>query len=156
MEDGVITFPVKNSLMFRQGTDFYNANSEGRFSLSLPGNDMPVDYTVKSLSTSRFCPEDDGCYHVEFSGDSRIAGVKWIKDKEYPEGDAAVNALIGRLKNEGQVVPINSGIKVDISDATGPEYFIFFAPVDDEGNLADEQPYYMAFWVPDTDTEGRQ
>ena len=154
MEDGVITFPVKNSLMFRQGTDFYNANSEGRVSLSLPGNDMPVDYTVKSLSTSRFCPEDDGCYHVEFSGDSRIAGVKWIKDKEYPEGDAAVNALIGRLKNEGQVVPINSGIKVDISDATGPEYFIFFAPVDDEGNLADEQPYYMAFWVPDTDTEG--
>lgn len=91
-------------------------------------------------------------YHVIFSGDARVPGVKYLCSATYPETEEEVEATIAKLNAEGTVVPMNSEIAVDITDATGREYFIFYVSVDENGNLAEEIPYYLAFWVPDTNT----
>lgn len=152
LADGVITFDQKNAVMMHQGSDYYNANGSGKFSLTLPGGEKPVDYTLTVATTTKFCPDRDGLYHLTVSGDARIPGVKYICSATYPETDEDVDATIARLNAEGTVVPVNSEITVDVEGATGSEYFIFYVAVDGEGNLAEELPYYLAFWVPDTNT----
>lgn len=154
LADGVISFPVKYSLMLHQGDDYYNCDSDGRFSLSLPGTEAPIDYSLQIAMGSKFCPGDEGKYHFTFKGDSRIPGVKYIGASEYPETQAAIDACVEKLRTEGTVVPVDTEASISIADATGPEYFMFYCAVDADGNLAEELPYYVAVWVPDTDTEG--
>lgn len=152
--DGVITFQGRSSLMLHQGNDYYNGVNTDKVTITLPEFESPIDYAVSTICTTKFCPEADGKYHVTFKGDSRMAGVKYITSPEYPEGTAAINALLENLKANGQTVPFDTDCGIDISDATGEEYFIFFYAVDEAGIPGDDEPYYLAFWVPDTDTEG--
>lgn len=155
MADGTIIFDEKNDFMLFQDGVYYNANSEGKFSLTLPGGSgAPIDYTLKTNFDTKFCPSEDGKYYVTFSGDDRIPGVKYIGSSTYPETEAEIDYVVSNLKNNGQIVAINEKTGIDISSATGSEYFIFFCAVDADGNLADEIPYYAAMWVPDTDTDG--
>lgn len=154
LSEGVITFDQKNSLMLLQDGAYYNCNRDGKFCLVLPGEETAIDYTLKAELGSLFCPADDGKYHITFHGDERIPGVKYIGSPIYPGSDEEIDAMILRLVEEGQVVPVNTEVAIDISDATGEEYFAFFCAVDAEGNLAEDLPYYTAFWVPDTNTDG--
>ena len=152
--EGVISFEQKSAVMLLQDGSYWNCNGDGKFSLALPGEETAIDYTLKAQLGSLFCPATDGKYHITFHGDARIPGVKYIGSPAYPESDEEIDATIQRLVTEGQVVAVNTEVTIDISDATGDEYFAFFCAVDADGNLAEDLPYYAAFRVPDTDTEG--
>lgn len=153
--DGIITFTGKQSLMLHQGDDYYNGIGNDKVTITLPEFEQPIDYEVQCYLTSKFCPSAvDGKYHVTFAGDNRLAGVKYLTAPEYPEGEAAINALIDKLEAEGTTVSYGTDVAIDITDATGPEYFIFFHPVDENGGIGEGDISYLAFWVPDTDTEG--
>lgn len=154
MADGAISFDQRYALMLHQGGDYYNGNGNSKFSIALPGTETPIDYSLKAAPTTKFCPEADGKYYVTFKGDERIPGVKYICSTEYPETQQAIAATIAKLNAEGLTASVNTKVAIDISDATGAEYFMFFCAVDADGNLADEMPYYLAFPVPDTDTAG--
>lgn len=150
LENGNITFPVEESLCFVQGQNLYETNYFGKFALALPGAEKPVDYEFDIERKEYFCPDNDGNYHVAFTGDERIPGIRYKLVPSIPEYDDEVEALIIDIVANGTLAAMNTPVAVSVKDVLLNTVVLVAVAVD--GNGAGQSALAMNLIVPVDDS----
>lgn len=146
LKDGIISFSVEESLALLQGASYYTTNYFGKFALALPGAELPVDYEFDIDRKEYFCPDNDGNYHLSFTGDARIAGIRYKLVPTVPQDDNEVAALIADVVAGGTPVAINTAVTVSVKDVVLNSVVLVAVALDDKGVA--QSAYAMNLSVP--------
>ncbi len=151
LADGVITFPVENSIGIIQydedieGDYVYYANESGLFALYLPGTEapeMPIDYEFDMYMTEAFCPDADNMHHIQLEGDSRIPSAAYVITDELPE--EVTDEMLGDCTE----VQMGDIIPVDMTGAQKVRYVVVWV-CDETGEI--QNALYVELAVPGAD-----